>query len=152
MATNCTPATPDTFTQSDYDAVRDGTAAPRVGMRATFTLWTDSKPCTVVAVSKSGKTITLRVDSHRITRKPEMVPGGFAAVVTRRPEYEISENPDGHTFKVTARQMKTSTYCREARTFVDGTKTVYKRVGTKTKERGATAVFGPWLYHYDYGF
>lgn len=40
--------------------------APKVGMPATYSPYSDCYPCTVVEVSKSGKTITVQMDDYRV--------------------------------------------------------------------------------------
>ncbi len=61
--------------------------AKPVGDGATYTLWTDSYACTVVAVSPSGKQVTLQRDKATITNL-EAVRNG-----TEPPKYTYARWP-----------------------------------------------------------
>lgn len=60
---------------------------PQVGDPCNWALWTDVEPCTVVA--RTAKTVTVRVHKTKLAKPPEMIPGGFAAVVTEPAEWQI---------------------------------------------------------------
>jgi len=70
---------------------------PAIGQGATICHWSDRTACTIIAVSKSGKTITLQADHAELDDwAPEMIPGGFAAHCTNNhsQRYRYSPNPD----------------------------------------------------------
>jgi len=68
----------------------------KVGDGATVTLYTDSHACTVIAVSKSGKTITLQRDKATLGAdfKPKFTLGGFAGHCTNQHEQYWTYEPD----------------------------------------------------------
>lgn len=108
---------------------------PRVGDVATFTVWTDAHVVDIVAVSKSGKTVTTRERKAIMVKKPTMVPGGFSAVCTERAEYRTEPNPNGCVRKATRRQ--------------DGR---YRFAGHKANDHRGTLRLGVDAYHYDHNF
>ncbi len=65
-------------------AANAASVRPTVGMPATIILWTDREPATVVAVSPSGKTLTVRECIARRTDRNGM---------SEAQEYEYSESP-----------------------------------------------------------
>src|SRR5512146_212575 len=79
-----------------------------VGDGATYRLYTDSYACTVIAVSKSGKTITLQRDKATLNPsfKPDFHPGGFAGHVSNQYEQSYTYERDPHGEIKTARLGK----------------------------------------------
>lgn len=77
--------------------------APEVGMGATLHGWSDSDPYEVVAVSKSGKQITLRAMHAKRDESVtlEWVAGGFAGhcINQRDQRWILSSDPEGKTIK-----------------------------------------------------
>ena len=105
---------------------------PQVGDRCNWRVWSDVEPCTVIR--RTPKSVTVRQDKAIMTKKPVMVPGGFAAVVIEQPEYEIEENPTGGTYTFTLRKNG-----------------MWKAQGTNSNSPGNILQAG-WRYHYDYAF
>lgn len=64
--------------------------APVVGQGATLVYWTDREPCTVTAVSPSGKTVTLRED--KATRLDEKG-------MSEGQSYSFEPDPSGRVVK-----------------------------------------------------
>lgn len=89
------------------------TERPQIGQGCTVHGWTDASPYEIVAVSKSGKQITLRAmkAERDPTWTPEWVPGGFAGHVVnnRSQRWVITSDPDGRLIKATLR--KTGRWC-----------------------------------------
>lgn len=69
---------------------------PEVGMGATIHMWSDRYPATVVAVSDSGKTVTLRED--KVTDW-EPHPSGYGKA--------FADDPSGRTFRARIRKNGT---------------------------------------------
>lgn len=115
----------------------------RVGDGMTVTGYSDNKACTVIAVSRSGKTVTLQRDKATLLNgfksgEPDalvMTPGGFAGHTEGVQRYDYEADPDGERFKVTYRES------------LGG----YKRAGIRPHERGGSAFRGRNEY-YDYNF
>ena len=113
-----------------------------VGDGATVVLWSDRKAYTVVAVSKTGKTITLQQDKQHLVNGPTsgetdaltVTPGGFAAHVSGVQRWHCERDPEGPMTKATLRKNG---------------EWVLK--GTATSERGCR-VFRGRAPHYDYNF
>ena len=105
---------------------------PQVGDRCHWRLWTDVEPCTVV--SRTNKTVTVRIDKAEIAKPPVMVPGGFAAVVVKPATYKITENPNG-----------------SQRTFSLRASGAWKGKGTRVNQVGDILHAG-WAKYHDYGF
>jgi hypothetical protein len=124
---------------------------PFVGQGATYTLYTDSYACTVVSVSKSGKSAVLQRDKATLLNGANsgeadalvFSPGGFAAHVSGVQRYSYETDPEGETFKVSRRAVK-------VRGKVVGY--VWKRCGHATKSPGCSVSFGHRSEHYDYNF
>jgi hypothetical protein len=124
---------------------------PAVGMGATVTLWSDSHAYTVIAVSKSGKQITLQRDKAVLLNGRdsgesdalEFTSGGFLGHVEGRQRYRYERDPNGATIKATLRSYTTRWdgkryYC-------------WRQVGTPT-HRGIRVAVGRRAEHYDYNF
>lgn len=83
-------------------AIEDLRPWPAVGQGATICHHCDRTACTIVAVSESGKTISLQPD-HAEPRnwKPEIMPGGFAGHCTNNhnQRYRYRSNPDAPIWK-----------------------------------------------------
>jgi hypothetical protein len=105
---------------------------PQVGDRCAWRIYTDVEPCTVVA--RTAKTVTVRIDTAEATKAPEMIPGGFAAVVTELAEWAISENPNGRLLTFSLRKGGN-----------------WKLQGTSSRETG-NCLYAGWRKFYDYGF
>lgn len=78
------------------------TARPTVGQFANEQMYSDVKPWEIIAVSKSGKSMTVRSMNYEIDPTgpaPEIVPGGFAGhcVNQREVKYICTSDPDGFT-------------------------------------------------------
>lgn len=73
----------------------------RVGEGVTVSLYTDKQAHTVIAVSKTGKTITVQRDKVERLTKPEFVAGGFAGYCTNLHDikYDITPDKNGATSK-----------------------------------------------------
>lgn len=82
--------------------------APEVGMGATELCWTDRHAYTVVAVSPSGKTITLQADTATRVDNNGM---------SECQNYEFSRDPNGQL--VTARLTKKGWACKGRRFSLD---------------------------------
>jgi hypothetical protein len=80
---------------------------PAVGQGATICHYSDRTACTIIAVSASGKTISLQPDHAELDNwKPKMVPGGFAAHCTNQSEqkYKYRPNPEAPIWKARLRK------------------------------------------------
>jgi hypothetical protein len=78
-----------------------------VGQGVTICHYSDRTACTIVAVSKSGKTISLQADHAELDGwVPEMIPCGFAAHCTNNGDqkYAYRTNPNGPIWKATLRK------------------------------------------------
>jgi hypothetical protein len=86
----------------------------KVGDHATWHVGSDAFPYTVVKVSPSGKTITMRADKATIdpTWKMDFSPGGFVGHVNNNYEQRwiIEEDPNGslRTARLTKRGWRTA--------------------------------------------
>jgi hypothetical protein len=125
--------------------------SPFAGQAATYTVYTDSYACTVVSVSKSGKTAVVQRDKATLLNgansgEPDALnfsPGGFCAHVSGVQRYSYERDPDGEKFKVSRRAVKVAGK-------VVGY--VWKRCGHGTKSPGCSVSFGNRSEHYDYNF
>ena len=122
------------------------TTVPTVGMGATIYGYSDSHAATVVAVSKSGKRVTLRRDKATLLNGCDSgegdalraYPGGFCAHVEGVQRYSFEPGPAGYeeTFSL--------------RTLPNG-ETRWIRVGESLRS-GSGANIGTRYHHYDYNF
>lgn len=127
---------------------KSGTLAPlfRVGDGATFTLYTDAQACTVIKVSPSGKTITLRYDKQKLLNGPSsgepdaltVHPGGFAGHVTGRQRWHTEPDLDGTVIKASLRTLPSG-------------RQVWKQTGHPTRSPGCSVDHGRHPY-YDYNY
>jgi hypothetical protein len=120
------------------------TPAPKVGDKATFRLHTDCKACEVVHVSKSGKSITLRMCRAILLNgansgAPDAltcVPGGFAGRVSGTQRWHVESDADGNEMRATLRKNG-----------------IWKAAGYSTHSPTmATVTIGVWAHYYDYNF
>lgn len=78
--------------------------APKVGEGATVHFYSDSHACTIVKVSKSGKTFTIREDKATLDPnfKCETVPGGFMGhtINNNAQTYTYEPNENGREYRV----------------------------------------------------
>jgi predicted metal-dependent phosphoesterase TrpH len=102
------------------------TGKPRVGDGATYTLWTDSHACTVIAVSASGKRVTLQRDKATIINVADVRAG------KAEPEYVYERDTEGATYVVSLRGNGR-----------------WKTVGQDAKSPGGVASFGRRHEYYD---
>jgi hypothetical protein len=105
---------------------------PQVGDLCNWTIWTDVEPCTVVA--RTPKSVTVRVNKTEIAKGPEMVPGGFAGVVTEPAQWRILDETEDRTITFSLRGSG-----------------VWKLRGSSTNSRGDVLRAGHRKF-YDYGF
>jgi hypothetical protein len=72
--------TGDNWRMAAIESVKMACGGVKVGMGATMYGYSDHAPYTVIAVSPSGKTVTLQADDAQLdpSWNPEIVPGGFA--------------------------------------------------------------------------
>lgn len=73
----------------------DPQLAPEVGMGATILMWSDRKAATVIAVSKSGKSLTVQYDKAIRTDSYGM---------SDAQSYRYERNPEGATAEYTKRK------------------------------------------------
>jgi hypothetical protein len=94
----------DNWRMTAIESVKMANGGVKVGMGATMFGYTDHSPYTVVAVSPSGKTVTLQADSAELDPnwKPEVIPGGFAGhcVNNDSQQWIIKPNPSAPLVKV----------------------------------------------------
>lgn len=105
---------------------------PQIGDKCNWRSWTDVEPCTVVA--RTAKTVTVRVNKTELAKAPEMIPGGFAAVVTEPAEWRILDDLEDSFYKFSLRKNGT-----------------WKLQGTGSNEVGNNLSAGHRKF-YDYGF
>ncbi len=126
---------------------------PKVGDGATYTLYTDRYACTVIAVSKSGKKVTLQRDHATLLNacnsgEPdalEFSPGGFCGHTSGTQRFSYAPNPNGEKFVVSFRGYTDATYNYQPRP-------IWKLVGHATRSPGCSARFGERAEHYDFNF
>lgn len=68
---------------------------PEVGMGATMLFWTDRKPATIVAVSKSGKRVTIQEDTATRVDTNGM---------SESQDYTFEPDPEGATYDYSLRK------------------------------------------------
>jgi len=84
----------------------------KVGDGATVYGWTDRRAYTVIAVSKSGRTITIQRDSAKLLNGPNsgepdalhFEGGGFCGHTSGVQRYEIKPDPNGEIRKASLRK------------------------------------------------
>lgn len=109
----------------------------KVGDGATMHWWTDSKPCTVVRTSPSGKNVWVQMDDAKLLNgitsdaadKLDLTPGGFLGHVEGKQRYEFTRNTSGPIHRVTLRKD-----------------------GWRCAAQGATVTLGVRFKHHDYNF
>ena len=82
---------------------------PKVGMGATLLFWTDRNPCTIIEVSKNGKTIKVREDKYKRTDNRGL---------SESQDYEYFDNPDGCEYVFTLR--KNGSWVKKGDSMKDG--------------------------------
>lgn len=120
---------------------------PKVGDAATFTVFTDSHACTVISVSRSGKSAVLRTDKATLLNgvesgEPDAMtfsPGGFAGHWHGRQRYAYEPDPNGRLFRVSKRTLKNG-------------KPVWKQTGHRTQSPGCYVTFGVRAHHHDFNY
>jgi hypothetical protein len=118
----------------------------KVGDKATFTTYSDSKAGYITEVSKSGKTVTFQVGDAKLLNgfdsgesdALEFTAGGFCGHVSGDQRWEITPNPANYTIKCTYRNRPSG----------NG---VWKSVGHPTNSMGCVLGAGHF-HHYDYNF
>lgn len=84
------------------------TVKPEVGMGATERGYSQSYAYTIIAISASGKTITLQRDKTTLLNKDELEfqPGGFAAHCSNQwcQRYSYERDPEGGVRKASLRK------------------------------------------------
>jgi hypothetical protein len=98
---NTTTATNDLTTRT-----ATGTQLASIGDRVNVSGYSDTNPATIIAVSKSGKVVTVRMDrAEKGDWQPNWVAGGFAGTMINQSqqEWNIFEDPNGHTRKFSLR-------------------------------------------------
>ena len=108
---------------------------PKIGEVVTVTMYTDRYTADVISVSKSGKTALCRRRIAKIVKKPVMIPGGFAGVITENAVWKTSSNSNGETFKITLRKNNR-----------------WKISGSRTNEQGGNVWLNSDSHYYDYWF
>ncbi len=124
------------------NTIQSEAMVPTVGMGATIYGYTDHKAATVIAVSKSGKQVTLQEDTATLLNGPtsgapdalKFSPGGFFGHTSGIQRWETKPNPEGATRKFSLR---------------DGGRWV--EVGQSTRN-GTTCTIGERRHHYDFNF
>lgn len=93
--------------QAGLLSVHEESPWPDIGQGATICHYSDRTACTIVAVSKSGKTISLQPDHAELDNwKPEMIPGGFSAHCSNNhsQRYRYQPNPTAEVIKARIRK------------------------------------------------
>lgn len=118
------------------------TATIEIGMGATVYGWSDTQAWTVIAVSKSGREVTLQRDKATLLNGGnsgeadalKFDVGGFCAHVSGEQRYEIERDPEGITRKFSLRNNGT-----------------WRAVGESAKG-GQRAILGKRHEDYDFNF
>jgi hypothetical protein len=105
---------------------------PQLGDACSWAIYTDVEPCTVIA--RTAKTVKVRVNKTEIAKAPEMIPGGFAGVVTEPAEWRILDELEERVL-----------------TFSQRGNGSWKLKGTSSNSRGNFLRPGHRKF-YDYGF
>ena len=95
-------------TTTHYTATRYNTKDlnAEVGQRVNIAGYSDTNPATIIAVSKSGKVVTVRMDTaEKGDWTPNWVAGGFAGTMVNQSqqEWNIFEDPNGYVRKFSLR-------------------------------------------------
>lgn len=118
---------------------------PTVGMGATIHCYSDNKACTVIAVSKSGKRITLQRDKATLLNGADsgekdalqFSPGGFVGHTSGQQRYAYESDPNGSTWEFSLRTYRG--------------KTRWVLAGDSAKS-GQSCTLGKRHEHYDFNF
>ena len=129
---------------ADINAYADRISAAALGDGVTVSVWTDCDAYTVI--KRTATTMTLQEDTATMSPnfKPEFVAGGFAGHCINQGDqtYTYEPNLTGSKIKVSLRRW-TDEEGNERR--------LWKKVGTKTFERGGNVYPGRRKFH-DYNF
>ncbi len=114
----------------------------KVGQPVTHNKWSDCSAAVVIAVSKSGKRITVQYCTATLLNGPtsghpealKVTPGGFAGHTEGRQIWDIQPNPTGATSVFTVRHNGR-----------------VKIAGGSATSPGDTLTDG-WHHHYDFNF
>jgi hypothetical protein len=112
--------------------------APYIGGPATICHWSDCDSATVIAISPSGKTVTVQKDSQKILNAPNSnepdalvtYPGGFVGHTVGDQRWATEPDPEGITYKF--RLQKDGRW--------------------QMPNKGSTVIFNGRYPHYDFNF
>lgn len=114
-----------------------GIVRPEVGMRASYTVWTDTVPCTIVRVSPNGRRCRLRRDTSVVVAPASGFTGGsFLGHFTRAAVLQPVERLDGAIFDASFRPAINCWKC----------------TGDPTAAPGGRIVLGRWEAYTDPNF
>jgi len=116
--------------QGETKMETQNTQTPTIGMTATISYYSDVHCVDIIAVSPSGKTLTLRERMAILVNPPKMKAGGFAGVITEKAVWRTEIDPNGEI--TTAKMRKNGQF---------------KQVGSS-----GLVTIGADNYYYDYGF
>ena len=91
------------MTHEERKAYNGGTKQPTVGMFANFSGYSDTSPYEIIAVSPSGKTLTIRsMTATELPWKKDYHVGGFSGHLAnqRDQKWDIKSDPNGHVTKI----------------------------------------------------
>lgn len=99
-------------TTTNQAAVAVPAIVPVVGMGATICGYSDRMACTIIAVSKSGRTITIQRDTATLLNGVdskaedalEFSPGGFVGHTSGTQRYEYKRDEKGSTYRASIRK------------------------------------------------
>lgn len=122
---------------------------PEVGMGATINHYSDRDAATIIAVSKSGRIITVREDHAKLLNgvnsgEPdalEFSPGGFVGHTSGHQRYAYRTNEGG----------KVTQFSRRERTVRGRVVVSWVEVGRK-RGQGSTLTIGIRAHNYDFNF
>lgn len=121
---------------------------PKVGDGATVRGWSDRYACTIIEVSKSGKSVKIQRDKATLLNGPDsgepdalkVYPGGFAAHVSGTQRYSYEPDPEGVIYEVSYR--KPSTWNADGCWVIKG----------ESVRGGRRVTMGQRYEYYDYNF
>ena len=129
---------------AEINAYADRNSALAIGDGVTVSVWTDCEAYTLI--KRTATTMTLRADKavRDPAFKPEIVAGGFAGHCVNQEDQTYTYEPDltGSTIKVSLRRWADEE---------GNERRLWKKVGTKTFERGGNVYPGRRKFH-DYNF
>lgn len=98
-----------------------GDKMPEVGQKCSYRVWTDVEPCTIVEVSKSGKTVKVQMDKAVWNRAEWPAQ-----------DWQIERDENGRIYTFTLRKNGK-----------------WKLEGVKMRERGSTLSINGWRKYRD---